>query len=435
MQKGFDRLLPIPKTPRVYRPPPPPKPLSWVPRGQIGDPNYEARLEGFAKELLAIDAERKSKIKFSTRGWCYFLEGKIHKGEFDQCQISINDCRKIGFLPIDFVAEDQDITRHFIGIHAASDPGVRLKQIKEVVKEMLESLPPYTTDYWIGEKYYLMMCVEKGDLRNLFKPICDKYHVPIVSSKGWAPILLRANIASLSQWAEAKDLTPVLLLFYDHDPAGLKITDRFRKNLKDCERATGWSPDGLEIERFGLNKEDIDKYNLTWIENVRTGSGRESQDYDYIEKFGKRKCEANAIFKNDKTLKAGENICKRAIEKYYGSDALKRFKRKEKRSRRKLKEVYDDPIWQNLYERIDELKEQLAIKKTEQNKRAKRPVSEEEVEVTIDGEYYGLCPRCRTEFNYDDSHIGRLVRCRSCSLAMRLRGPSKKRQGPGRSGR
>lgn len=41
------------------------------------------------------------------------------------------------------------------------------------------------------------------------------------------------------------------------------------------------------------------------------------------------KCESNALFKNDETLKAGEEICRRAIEKYYGEDALERFRKKE----------------------------------------------------------------------------------------------------------
>ncbi|MCJ7431618.1 hypothetical protein MUO83_10470 [Candidatus Bathyarchaeota archaeon] len=64
--------------------------------------------------------------------------------------------------------------------------------------------------------------------------------------------------------------------------------------LRDCERATGWSPDEIIIDRFGLNQEGIDRYELTWIENLRTGSGRESYDYVYIQKHGKRKCESNA---------------------------------------------------------------------------------------------------------------------------------------------
>ena len=52
----------------------------------------------------------------------------------------------------------------------------------------------------------------------------------------------------------------------------------------------------LIIERFGLNKDDIDRHNLTWIENLKTGSGRESRDYGYISKYERRKCESNALF-------------------------------------------------------------------------------------------------------------------------------------------
>jgi len=421
MQKAFDKILPIPKTPRVYHPPPPPKPLSWIPHGRLGDPNYEARLEEFTNEILALNRQRTNPVKYSSRGWCYLLEGlgKISKGEFDAAQKAINDCRKIGLLPIDFVAEDQDITRRFMGIHTASDPGVLLKHLRKDVEEMLNNLPFYATDYWTDEEYYVMMCVEKGDILNLFEPICRKYHVPIVNSKGWAPILLRAHIAALSQRAEAKGLTPVLLLFYDHDPDGVKITSRFRENLRDCEGGTGWSPDELIIDRFGLNKEDIDKYNLTWIENLRTSSGRESRDWEYINQYGRRKCEANALFKNDETLRAGEEICSKAIERYYGDDAKERFNKKEENSRQKLKPIYDASVWKNFYAAINELTDCLAAPRPKRE--PSKTVAEKEVEVSVDNKYYGRCPKCGTLFNYDTSDVGRLVRCRFCNLPMRLK--------------
>lgn len=422
MKRAFDKILPIPKVPRVYRPPPPPKPMTWVPHGRLGYRTYEKRLEGFANKILEIEARRSKRVKYSSRGWCYLLEGLglIHKGEFSSAQKAINDCRKICLLPIDFVAEDQDMTRRFKGITEASNPAALLAEIKEEVLRFLESLPFRTTDYWKGEKYYVMMCVEKGDLLTLFKPICGEYHVPVVSSKGWAPILLRASIARLSQKAEASGLTPVLLLFYDHDPAGIKITNTFRKNLEDCERGTGWSPDKLIIERFGLNKDDIDRYGLMWIENLRTGSGRESHDWGYIDKYGKRKCESNALFKNDATLSAGEEICRRAIEKYYGIDAKRRFKHKERRSKGKLKEVYKNSIWENFLGEIDKLAHPLSVKPPKEKKRSRKPTTEKEVEVAIDNKYYGKCPRCGCQFDYDENDIGKPLRCRNCLLLMRL---------------
>lgn len=425
MEKAFNKVLAIPKTPRVYRPPPPPRPLTWIPHGKLGNHKYESRLEDFAAEIRAINAHRTSRVKYSSRGWCYLLEGlgKIHKGEFNACQKAINDCRKLGLLPIDFVAEDQDITRRFSGIHEASDPAILLQKVKADIEDMLSNLPASTTDYWTGEEYYLMMCVEKADILNLFKPICQEYHVPIVNSKGWPPILLRGHIANLSRIAEARGLKPVLLLFYDHDPAGLKITRTFRKNLRDCERGTGWSPEGIIIERFGLNAEHIEKYGLMWIENLRTSSGRVAGDRQYIETYGYRKCESNALFKNDETLKAGEDICRKAIEKYYGEDARERFKKKEDSSKQKLKEVYDDPLWESFYERINKIIESLLPKEQAKERSTNKAVAEKEVEVVIDNRYYGRCPRCGQSFNYNyHRDAGKLVRCKGCNLPMRLKG-------------
>ena len=422
IEKAFDKLLPIPKKPRVYHRPPPHRPLSWVPHGSVGNWTYETRLKNFANEILAIDSQRTKRIKYSSRGWCYLLEGvgKIHKGEFGACQKAINDCRKLGFLPIDFVAQDQDTTRHFKGIHVASEPGVQLSELKKDVENMLSDLPSKTTDYWKDEEYYIMMCVEKGDLINLFKPICTEYHVPLVSSKGWAPILLRSHIANLCQKAEANGLKPVLLLFYDHDKAGLKITRTFRKNLRDCEKGTGWSPEGLIIERFGLNKEDIEEYGLMWIENVRTSSGRTLSDYDpYVRIYGRRKCESNSLFKNDETLKAGEQICRKAIERYYGEDALERFGKKEEASKERLQEVYDDPVWEKFYGSLDQVISNLDSVK--EKREEIQPVTLEEVVVVfVDNKYYGLCPKCGKQFNYTEKDYGRVVRCRGCHQLMRL---------------
>jgi hypothetical protein len=422
IEKAFDKILPIPKQPKIYHMPPPHKPLSWIPHGSIGDWNYEQRLKSFANEVLHINNQRTSQIKYSSRGWCYLLEGlgKIDKGEFAACQKATNDSRKLGFLPIDFVAEDQDQTRHFKGIHVASEPHVQFSELKDDVETMLRDLPSKTTDYWIGEQFYVMICVEKGDLINLFKPVCTQYHVPIVSSKGWAPILLRSHIANLSRKVEANGLKPVLLLFYDHDPAGLKISGIFRKNLRDCEGGTGWSPEGLIIDRFGLNAEDIEKYGLMWIENLKTSSGRTSQDYQYIKTYGHRKCEANALFKNDETLKAGQDICRNAIEKYYGADALDRFRKKEEASRGKLKDVYANPIWKNVNDSLDRLIEQLgSVEKAEEQ--PKDLAVEKETVVFVDNEYYGLCPRCKAKFDYTKEDIGKLFRCRVCFAPMRLK--------------
>ena len=371
LEKALNKILPIPKTPREYRPPPsrtPDKPVSWVPKGTIGKSIYEDRLQDFAHEILAIDAQKTRQIKVSARGWAYALEGlgKITKGEFDSCENAITNCRKLGFLPLDFCKEDQDETRRFSGIRQAVNPASSLIEILDGIDGFRRTLAESATDFWNNEKFYVMMCVEKGDIKALFEPICREYHVPIVSSKGWAIIQNRGDIATLAKKAEKRNLTPVLLLFYDLDPAGDHISDFFRKNLKDLERGTHWNPENLEIDRFGLNKEDVEKYGLMWIDNLLTSSGKQADiNTEYVKKYirkiddncdcdkcgktsrdengkkscyatdcnGKRKCESNAVFRNDDTLNFAEEMCRNAIEKYYGKDAKERFKRKEEATR------------------------------------------------------------------------------------------------------
>ena len=425
LEKVMKELLPIPKTPRVWHSPPPAKPVSWIPHGTINNELYKARLTAFALEIKAIDAQRTRPMKVSSRGWAYAIEGlnKITKDELDACQKAINDCRKLGLLPIDFVKEDQDETRRFTGILQAANPVAYLEQVRESIDNVLVNLSELSTDFWKDEKYYLIMCVEKGDVKDLFQSICREYHVPIVSSKGWASILLRAHIAELSKKAQQRKLTPILLLFYDHDPAGLKISDRFWKNLEDCQGGTGWNPwngtNRIIIERFGLNAEDIEKYKLTWIDNLRTSSGKEANDPEYIRKFGARKCESNALFKNDQTLQAAETICRNAIEKYYGKDAEERFSQKEKSTKENLSEIYDNPIWQDFSDNLNQLIESFSEK--EICKIETEVKRETESEVFIDNKYYGHCPHCHQNFDYTKEDVDRLVRCRNCNLPMRLK--------------
>lgn len=434
MEQVFDKLLPIPRTPREYLPPSPPRPLSWVPHGKLGDPEYEQRLRLFASEMKAILAQSRFHVRPRMRGWGYRLEElrKINdKGEFDALAKAINDCRKMGEkdgLPMDIIAPDPDESRHFKGIHRARNPKVFLEELKTDVKEMLESLPSNITDFYAGEKYYLMMVVEKGEVFNVFGPICKDYYIPHVSSKGWSNLEIRANIAAQCLWAVAHGLIPVLLLFYDMDPKGREISDTFRKNLKDMDRATGWNPDDMIIERFGLNPDQIEKFQLSWVPNLKTSKGKEPRRtrkvLQYIAEIGgEKKCEIESLFKNDETLRAAEQIFREAIENYYGPDARERFIKKELESRGKLHNVYDSPVWSEFEAALIKIEEVLidTEPKAEAEIATLSPVQEKETEIILDGKYYGKCPECGTQFNYDEEKdMGKAVRCRNCNILMRL---------------
>ena len=426
LERAFDKLLPIPKTPRVYQPPPPARPLSWVPKGNFYDEIYRQRLKLFADEIKAIVRISAFHVMPKMRGWGYRCEqlGKIDKGEFNSLARAINDCRKLKLLKMDIIRADPDESRHFRGIHRAGNPKTLLEQLRSDVKEILASLPSNVTDFYKDEKFYLIVVVEKSEIFDVFGPICEDYHIPHVSSKGWSNLEIRANIAEQCNWAVAHGLKPVLLLFYDHDPKGLKISERFRRHLKDMEKATGWNPDTMEVMRFGLNKDQIDKYELSWVPNLKTSKGKEAKRtrdvLAYIRQFGERKCEMESLFKDDRTLRDAEQICREAIEHYLGKDAVERFRKKEEQSKAKLGTVYDSPL---LKQFDDEL---TRIEQTFPEELKTEPVitslQEQEIEIFVDDKYYGKCPRCGKQFNYDvKKDVGKLLLCRDCSLQMRIR--------------
>ncbi len=128
---------------------------------------------------------------------------------------------------------------------------------------------------------------------------------------------------------EAKGKKCVLLYCGDHDPGGLQISGKLRKNLGDLAGAIGWNPDNLIIDRFGLNHDFISDHDLTWIDILETSSGKHLDDprhtdhkkayvQDYLTKFGARKVEANALVVRSE---AGRELCRQAILKYIDDDA------------------------------------------------------------------------------------------------------------------
>ena len=173
----------------------------------------------------------------------------------------INTCRKKGFLPIDFVAEEEG--RQFSGVEQ-EERETPLEWLRGYVEAPLICHQWYTPDWWAGEEYYIQMLVEKIDLKTLFKPVCEKYHIPIATSKGWSSMLQRAVYAKRFAEAESKHMTCVLLYCGDHDPDGLRISDFIRSNLEDIkdviwkDGSSGYDP---EERTLVFKVPQVDRFN------------------------------------------------------------------------------------------------------------------------------------------------------------------------------
>jgi len=291
---------------------------------------YQKDLEKFIQLMMQIN--RDVGFKMSSRGWCYALEQHgLKKGEFDYIQRLINDCRKTGLLPNNFMANEE--ARGFNCIEGYIDhtsPEEEAESIVGGIRYAHEDYHPFS--FWDNQEYFIQMLVEKIDLRTLFEPICQQYNIPIATSKGWAAIRQRKVLIERFQKYEHQRKTPVLLYCGDFDPAGLQISNHLKSNLDELCGATGWKSTNLIIDRFGLNYDFIDGNHLTWIDNLETGSGRDLSDsrhrdhqlpyvQDYMKQYGVRKVEANSIVV---APDMGRKLCRETINKYISPEAFDR---------------------------------------------------------------------------------------------------------------
>jgi hypothetical protein len=322
---------------------------------------YQAELEQFAARIREINSTLEFQI--SSRGWCYILEEHgLTKGEFDRAQQLLNDCRKSGLLPLNICKEDDARAVSYINppggdfrsaAQFAEDIVYRVERELDEARERIElgylgardACYHYAPIGWYEELEYSVFClVEKIDLLTLFTGVCNRFHVPIANAKGWCDLHLRAAMAEYFADAEEQGRTPVLLYCGDHDPAGLLISSTIKKNLADLSRATGWSPENLIVDRFGLNADFIDAQGLSWIDNLESGSGKDlsasGKDYvrEYIAQFGKRKVEANTLVTRPD---AARELIADAIAKYIPEDWGRTLKERNKPAQREAFAEFD----------------------------------------------------------------------------------------------
>lgn len=307
---------------------------------------YQLQVEKFCQGVKEVNSSLDFQV--SSRGWCYLLEEYgLNKGDFDKAQILINECRKSGLLPLNICAEDSTRTAEGIEEPDESDISAYAFEWVDYVKNHLSTFyhPYFFSDF---QECYIEILVEKIDLKGIFKPVCEEYHIPYANNKGWADINSRAALMRRFKEWESKGKQCVLLYCGDHDPGGLNISDFIRKNLNALQNAdgVGWSPDNLIIDRFGLNFDFIQANNLTWIDNLETGSGgrldnprhndfRKPYVQNYIKQFGVRKVEANALVTR---VEAGRQLCKDSILKYLNIDGINMYHKATEEARRLLQQ-------------------------------------------------------------------------------------------------
>jgi hypothetical protein len=308
---------------------------------------YDEKVAAFCATILEV----QSRLDFSvgSRGWAYLLEGDrfIDKDEIDAAQALINVCRKNGDLPLDICSEDEKRAAENLE-EIDADPEERVAALFDYIQTAENYYTPFS--FWDDLDTYVQTATEKSNVKNLFEKVATEFHIPIANVGGWADLNVRAGFMQRFAEKEAEGKRCVLLYFGDFDPGGLHISSKLHSNFDDMARAVGWSPRFLEIDRFGLDYDFIERNGLTWIENLATSKGeyplndRRHRDHSkpyvqsYLRKYGVRKVEADALLK---VPELGRALCRQAILKYVPADAPRRYRAKLKPVRLQLREALD----------------------------------------------------------------------------------------------
>ena len=154
---------------------------------------------------------------------------------------------------------------------------------------------------------------------------------------------------------QSKGKDCVLLGANDHDPYGFRMSNALRDNLADIlpsfhqtfPDVPDFDLDELEIERFGLNADFIKSLGLSWIDGLKTASGKDLADpahkyhhhedvQEYLRIHGPRKVEADALVIRPDDA---HDLCREAILKYVDEDGIAEYEERRDELREEMRKA------------------------------------------------------------------------------------------------
>lgn len=125
------------------------------------------------------------------------------------------------------------------------------------------------------------MWSEKDALSGVIAPVCDRYGVPYVATRGFPSITLLYDSAQ-AMAATGKPAT--VFYFGDHDASGQCMSDGLEGKLRDVGA-------DCDVQRVALNPEQIDAFRLP----TRPGKLTDSRQVEFAARFGGTSVELDAL--------------------------------------------------------------------------------------------------------------------------------------------
>lgn len=130
----------------------------------------------------------------------------------------------------------------------------------------------YRRDMWRSQPVNVEVWSEKDALTGVIQPVCDRYGVTYVATRGFPSITLRYETAEV-----LKELGKPTTIYYfgDHDASGQQISTNLEAELREHGA-------DVTVERVALTIEQV----LDWALPTRPGKRTDSRHAAFVETYG-----------------------------------------------------------------------------------------------------------------------------------------------------
>jgi len=182
----------------------------------------------------------------------------------------INDARLAGLIDWDHIT---DRTRSLKKLAHWDDPG-------EIIRSAAEN---YRIDMWERQDYRPEVWIEKDAMIGVIEDVCRRLDIPYFSCRGYtSQSEMWVGAQRIGTWA--REQTPVIFHFGDHDPSGKDMT-------RDIIDRLALFMGGVKLERLALNMDQIEEYGPP----PNPAKITDSRAAGYIAEFGSESWELDAL--------------------------------------------------------------------------------------------------------------------------------------------
>ena len=139
----------------------------------------------------------------------------------------------------------------------------------------------YRRNYWLDQPEQIEIWCEKDALSGVIQPVCDRYGVTYVATRGFPSITLRYESAQALKHG-GKPAT--IFYFGDHDASGQRISANLEAELRHHGA-------DVTVERIALNPVQVNAYRLP----TRPGKPSDSRHAAFAARFGDASVELDAL--------------------------------------------------------------------------------------------------------------------------------------------